>query len=117
MPLDESDLIFCVGNAPWVPLLDRLAPARAAGYSAISLLPHEYAVLHDSGMSDPEIRQRVADEGMALGELDGLCTWLPNHTPPASFPAALGRALDHRDRVLRSEAGPGRSRRELRARL
>jgi len=93
MPLDEKDLIFCAANAPHVPLLDRLAPARAAGYAAVSVLPVDYTMLRSSGMSDTEIRQRIEDEGMAVAELDGLASWLPNHAPPATFPAELQRLL------------------------
>jgi sugar phosphate isomerase/epimerase len=93
MGLDEYDMVFCVNIAPHVPLLERLSAARGAGYAAISVLPHEHAQLRASGMSDAELRQRVADEGMALAELDGLASWLPDHTPPASFPKELARQL------------------------
>jgi sugar phosphate isomerase/epimerase len=91
--LCETDLVFCVGNAPHVPLLERLSPARAAGYAALSLLPYEYTRLRESGMSDTEIRQRIADQGLAVGELDGLAVWLPDHRPPASLPSELARLL------------------------
>jgi sugar phosphate isomerase/epimerase len=93
MPLDQHDLIFCVGMAPHVPLFDRLMAAREAGYAAVSVLSHEYDLLRESGMRDTEMRQRFADEGMAIGELDGLAVWLPGQAPPPRFPKDLGRQL------------------------
>ena len=93
MPLDQHDLIFCVGMAPHVPLLDRLSAAREAGYAAVSVRPQEYRLLRESGLSDAEMRQRFADEGMAIGELDGLAVWLPEQAPPPGFPKDLGRQL------------------------
>jgi len=44
-------------------------------------------------MSDAEIRRRIEDEGLAVGELDGLAVWLPGHTAPSSLPSELGRLL------------------------
>jgi len=93
MPLDQHDLIFCVNMAPQLPLLERLTAARKAGYAGISVLRHEHAELHASGVSDAELRQRVADEGMAVAELDGLAVWLPHHEPPASFPKEMAELL------------------------
>lgn len=93
MSLDETALVFCAGNAPRVPLLERLAPARSAGYAAVSVLPQEYDALREAGMSDGELRSRIADAGLSVGELDGLTTWLPDHRPPAAFPPELAGLL------------------------
>jgi len=93
MPLDEHDLIFCVNMAPRVPMFERLTAARNAGFAAISVLAHEHELLRASGVSDVELRQRVADQGMAIAELDGLAAWLPDQTPPSEFPKQLGRML------------------------
>jgi sugar phosphate isomerase/epimerase len=62
-----------------VPLLDRLAPARDAGFAAISLLPGDIWQLEETGMSAAEIRSRVADHGLAIMEVDCTAAWLPAH--------------------------------------
>jgi sugar phosphate isomerase/epimerase len=93
MPLDQRDLVLCTGTALHVPLLERLAPARAAGYAGVSLQPGEHARLAASGMSDAELRRRIAGEGLAIAEYDAITTWLPGHTPPVSFAPEFRRAL------------------------
>ncbi len=93
MALDQNDLVLCAGTAQHVPLLERLAPARAAGYSGVSLQPHEHARLRAAGTGDAELRSRVADAGLAIAELDAVTTWLPDHAPPASFPSGLSDML------------------------
>jgi sugar phosphate isomerase/epimerase len=91
--LGERDLVLCSGTALHVPWLDRLAPARAAGFSALSIQPGEVAQLRAAGVSDLELRRRVADAGLAIAELDAITTWLPNHTPPPNFDRELARLL------------------------
>jgi len=93
VPLDQNDLVLCTGTAQHVPLLERLAPARAAGYKGVSIQPHEVSRLRAAGTSDPELVSRVADAGLAIAELDAITTWLPGHAPPPSFPKELGRML------------------------
>ena len=93
MPLDQNDLVLCTGTAQHVPLLERLAPARANGYTGVSVQPHEVARLRAAGTSDAELRSRVADAGLAIAELDAIITWLPGHAPPPSFPTELARML------------------------
>lgn len=93
MPLGRDDLVFSAGTHSVTPFLDRLAPANAAGYAAVSVLPYEIEALRASGSSDAEIRARVADNGLAIGELDAVTTWLPGHTPPSAFPADLAASL------------------------
>ncbi|TFG96713.1 MAG: sugar phosphate isomerase/epimerase [Myxococcales bacterium] len=93
MPLDQYDLVLCTGTAQQVPFLERLTPARAAGYKGVSIQPHEHAQLRAAGSSDQEVRSRVADAGLAIAELDAITTWLPGHAPPASFPTELAQML------------------------
>lgn len=93
MALDQSDLVLCAGTAQHVPLLDRLAPARAAGYAGVSVQPHECERLRAEGVGPEDLRRRVADAGLAIAELDAVTTWLPKHVPPATFPGELARML------------------------
>ena len=62
-----------------VPLLDRLAPARDAGFAAISLLPGDVWQLERAGVAAAEVRSRIADHGLAVMELDCVAAWLPAH--------------------------------------
>lgn len=93
MALGADDLVFSAGTHPVTAFLERLAPAAAAGFSAMSAYPHEIHLLRAQGVSDQEIRQRVADAGMAISELDAVTTWLPGHQPPPEMPAPLAAAL------------------------
>jgi sugar phosphate isomerase/epimerase len=93
MALDANDLVLCAGTAQHVPLLERLAPARAAGYAGVSIQPHECERMRAEGVGPAELRRRVADAGLAIAELDAITTWLPEHAPPASFPSELARML------------------------
>jgi sugar phosphate isomerase/epimerase len=93
MTLGPRDLVLCSGTVLHVPWLERLAPARSAGFSALSIQPGEVAQLRAAGVSDGELRRRVADAGLAIAELDAITTWLPDHTPPPDFDRDLARAL------------------------
>jgi len=93
MPLDQDGLVLCAGTAQHVPLLERLGPARAAGYQGVSIQPHEHARLLASGIDDAELRSRVGDAGLAIAELDAITTWLPGHAPPPSFAQELASML------------------------
>lgn len=62
-----------------VPLLDRLAPARDAGFRAISLMPGDVWTLEKQGMAAGEIRTRIEDHGLGIREIDCAACWLPSH--------------------------------------
>ncbi|WP_176594582.1 sugar phosphate isomerase/epimerase [Sphingobium sp. EM0848] len=62
-----------------VPLLDRLAPARDAGFSGLSLMPRDVWALEAEGMHAAEIRTRFADQGLRVMEMDCIACWLPSH--------------------------------------
>jgi sugar phosphate isomerase/epimerase len=93
MPLGPDDLVLCAATALATPLLDRLAPARAAGYAGVSVWPFEVEALRAGGVDDDELRTRIADAGLAVGELDAITTWLPGHTPPPAMDAAMAAQL------------------------
>ena len=93
MTLDHRDLVLCAGTALHVPFLERLEPARRAGYRGVSMQPPEREKLAAAGVSDAELRARIADQGLELAEFDAITTWLPGAVPPASFAPAFARAL------------------------
>ncbi|HWV13667.1 MAG TPA: sugar phosphate isomerase/epimerase, partial [Sphingobium sp.] len=72
-----ADPMLVLSGPPFghVPLLDRLAPAREAGFSAISLMPGDIWSLEAAGMNAAEIGQRIADAGLAVMEMDCTACW------------------------------------------
>jgi sugar phosphate isomerase/epimerase len=91
-----------------VPLLDRLAAAREAGFSGISLMPGDIWSLEREGMTAAEIRSRITDQGLSLEEVDCTACWLPSHRSAGdNIPmAALLRSLTP-ERVIASAARIG----------
>lgn len=59
-----------------VPLLDRLEPVRAAGFTAISLLPGDVWALEEAGMPASEVAARIADAGLSVAEVDCPACWM-----------------------------------------
>ena len=92
MALGPGDLVLCAGTVASTPFLERLEPARAAGFAGVSLTPFDYEAVRARGTSDAELRRRIADAGLAVSELDAITTWLPGHEPPAAL-GELGRML------------------------
>lgn len=74
--MDQNDLVFCSPPVGHVPLLDRLEPVRAAGFTAISLLPGDVWALEDAGMPATEITARIADAGLRVAEVDCTSCWM-----------------------------------------
>jgi len=75
--LGPSDLVFCGAPLARVPLLDRLAAARDAGFAAISVSPADLWTLESQGMPAREITRRIADHDLVLAEVDCIGCWLP----------------------------------------
>ena len=93
MQLGRDDLVLCAGTVLGTAFLERLVPARAAGFSGVSLTPFDYEQVRASGVSDAELRRRVADAGLAIAELDAITTWLPGQEPPAAMDREMARVL------------------------
>lgn len=91
-----------------VPLLDRLAPARAAGFDAIALMPGDVWTLEAQGMSAAEIAGRIADHGLAISEVDCTACWLPAQQAlePTDDMGRLVRSLTP-ERVIETAARVG----------
>lgn len=89
MTLGAKDLILCAGSVSATPFLDRLEAARAAGFTAVSILANEYEKLMAAGISAAEVRMRVADAGLSIAEFDPIGRWLPNQVPHPGVAAWL----------------------------
>ncbi|WP_313801540.1 sugar phosphate isomerase/epimerase family protein [Sphingobium sp.] len=106
----STDLVLSSPPFIHVPLLDRLAPAREAGLQGISLMPRDIWSLEQQGMNAAEIRARIEDHGLRIGEMDCTACWLPSHRRMGedSPMAALLRSLTP-ERVIATAARIGAS--------
>jgi sugar phosphate isomerase/epimerase len=86
--------VFYGGTRQCTPLLDRLAPARAAGFTAISVWPGDMRGLHAH-----EVVSAVKDAGLFVSEIELITNWMPPH---ASGESTFGKFLSAltADRVL-----------------
>jgi sugar phosphate isomerase/epimerase len=83
--LGPDDLVLCAGTLLQAPLVERVPAARAAGFAAISLWPHDYQQARAEGRSDADLRALLAHHGVAIAEIDGLSQWLPGDEGAALF--------------------------------
>lgn len=104
----STNLVLSTPPFIHVPLLDRLAPARDAGFSGLSLMPGDIWSLEAEGMTASDIRTRIDDHGLHIMEMDCTACWLLSHYNASdSIPmAALLRALTP-ERVIETAARIG----------
>jgi sugar phosphate isomerase/epimerase len=70
--------VLCSGTlARGTSFADRVAAARAGGFQGISLWGRDYQSARDEGLSDSDLRAILADNGIAIAELDPAWWWLP----------------------------------------
>jgi len=93
MALGHDDLVLCGGTLQATPLLDRLAPARAAGFAGISLFATDLEALIAADMPVREARSRVADAGLQVAEFDCVGKWLDRQQPRGGMPGWLSELL------------------------
>lgn len=93
-PLGPDDLVLCAAPLSATPLFDRLAPAKAAGFAALSLTPVEVWALEAQGVTAAEIAARVADAGLRIAELDCTACWMDRHARvPATGDTEMAQLL------------------------
>lgn len=79
-PYRSDERILCAGTCIDVPLPDRLAPARKAGFTAISVW------LRDIGPDGLEAAaETVGAAGLRVAEVEGVLCWLPDHVTSESW--------------------------------
>ncbi len=79
-------LVLWSGTVRTASLVERVAAASATGYGALSLSPHDYRTARAAGLSDADIRSRVADAGLRVNCYDPYTRWLPRWDPPVHLP-------------------------------
>jgi sugar phosphate isomerase/epimerase len=76
--LSAGDTVLCSGTLRrGASLRERVAAARAGGFSGISLWGRDYRGAREEGFSDADIRLLLADHGLSVAELDPSWWWLP----------------------------------------
>lgn len=93
MTLGPTDLILSAGSLMGVPVLDRLEPARRAGFKGVSLLGADVQQMAAQGITPKELRARAADQGLAITEVEGIALGLPDREPGPTMPAGLAALL------------------------
>jgi len=74
--LGPDDLVLCSGTLLGSALRDKIAAATAGGFQGISLWIEDVEQAEAEGSPRAEIRQRLADGGLEVAELDPLLGWL-----------------------------------------
>jgi sugar phosphate isomerase/epimerase len=64
--------VLYAGSRMYTPMLDRLAPARAAGFTALSVWPSDV-----QGMDLGATRQCIEAAGLAVSDIELIGNWLP----------------------------------------
>lgn len=83
----SEKLVLCAGTLIGIPLFDRLAPARAAGFTGISVFASECEALAAQGVSLSEQRRRINDAGLDVAEVEIIAKWLPDQQPQPDMPS------------------------------
>lgn len=84
-------LVLCPAPLAHVPLTERLAPAAAAGFSAIALQPGDVWAAEEQGHSAAELATRIADAGLTVAEIDCTACWMERQL--SGDDSELGRLL------------------------
>ncbi len=85
--MGPDDLVLCSGTLPRpLPFAERLAAASAAGFTAVSLWGRDVASAQAEGLGPADMRAMLADQGLAVAEMDPAWWWPPGaadiHIPP-----------------------------------
>lgn len=93
--------VLYAGSRLHTPVLERLAPARAAGFTAISIWPSDVR-----GMELDAVQQQVNAAGLVVTEVEMIGNWMPAH---AAAPDGAWRAVKWQtaDRLLPLAAALG----------
>jgi sugar phosphate isomerase/epimerase len=81
---NDSRLILSAGTIPKASFVERVEAAKAAGFDAISLFPQQYlAAQRKEKLSVADMKSILADNQIALDEVDPLLDWLGEGVSPS----------------------------------
>lgn len=85
--LGREQLVLCNGTLMHAGFRELVTAARAGGFNAISLFAATYRRAREQEkLSDADMRQLLADNGLCIAELDPLLNWVPGHVFPSGGP-------------------------------
>ncbi len=104
-----TTLVLAAGTVQATPFPDRLAPARAAGFDAVSMFASDFEAAAAAGIGAGELRRRVADAGLTISEVEIVGNWLPGVRRKTGQPRWLVDLLDRMtpDHVIAIAAAVG----------
>lgn len=95
--------VFCSGTRQATSLIDRLAPAAAAGFTAVTAWPGD--VVHADRAA---LKAAIDDQGLALTDMECVGNWLPGHASSQSgWADAVRGATPEKIVALAAELGAG----------
>jgi sugar phosphate isomerase/epimerase len=86
--LGPDDLVLCSGTLGRASFAEKCAAAVAGGFRALTLWPDDVARARQDGIPLAEMRERIADQGLLVADLDPLLRWLPGEVIPDALAAA-----------------------------
>lgn len=89
MTYSADERVMWLSQVRSVPYKKRIELAARAGCGWISTSPMDYDQIRATGLSDKDIRQIAADNGVKLSYLDPLCYWVPDGLTPGEDPAIV----------------------------
>lgn len=82
---------LCGGSLAGAGFREIVECAGAAGFRYVTLWPSHFDDALASGLSEADLRRILADNGVAVSELDPLCSWLPTPRDPDHIAAPFFR--------------------------
>lgn len=87
-PLGRDDLVLCAGTIPGASFAERVAAAKSGGFAGISLRVRDHARARADGLTDADMRAILAEQGVAVAEVEVLNAWRPGVRVGRSAPSA-----------------------------
>jgi sugar phosphate isomerase/epimerase len=80
--------VLWAANVRTKPLADRLAAARAGGFTHFSIFPVDWQGWRQSGVSAADLRAQIRDAGVKVLAVDPFVQWIPGFAIPDAYPEA-----------------------------
>lgn len=83
--LGPDDLVLHAGTCQNRSFRELCETAVAGGFQAVTIYPSHYRGARADGLSDADLRQVLADHGLAVADLDAVIDWIPGEEAPPAF--------------------------------
>ena len=94
--------VLWAANVRTKPLDERLAAARAGGFTHMSLFPIDWRTWRNAGADARAMRTQIADAGIGILAIDPFVQWVPNFAMPDGYPSDYRGFIDFsEDAILR----------------